>query len=67
MAGTSVGSVQASNADVILLDSATMTYGYDGAGNLTAETAVYNGKTYVKTYTYNGSNVLTNRSGWVAQ
>lgn len=39
---------------------------YDGSNNLTSMTVVYRGVTYIKTFTYTGSN-CTNISAWVAQ
>lgn len=48
------------------LGSASTTYGYV-AGVLTTETAVVNGATWVKTYTYGTDGSLANESFWVKQ
>lgn len=49
-------------------DECSHSYGYDGSGNLTTDTAIdpIQGHTYVKTYTYTGTQ-LTAESGWVKQ
>lgn len=49
-------------------EGCTHAYGYDGNGNLTTDTAVdhIQGHTYVKTYTYTGTQ-LTGESPWVKQ
>lgn len=41
-------------------------YGYDGSGNLTTDTWVVDGVTYIKTFTYTNGN-LTGKTDWVKQ
>jgi YD repeat-containing protein len=41
-------------------------YGYDGSGNLVTDTLVVGTKTYVKTFTYSGSE-LVDQSDYVEQ
>ena len=57
---------RATDDNVIYPQQSAISYGYDGSGNLTTQTLVQYGKTYVKTFTWvNGS--LTNETLWVAQ
>ena len=49
----------------IPIDDLAVTYGWTG-GNLTSETVVYNGVTFIKTYTYS-SGVMQTESGWIHQ
>lgn len=56
----------ASDNNMIYPNRATITYGYDGSGNLTSETLTQYGNVYVKTYTWTGSN-LTGQSLWIKQ
>lgn len=42
------------------------TFAYDGSGNLTSVTALYDGKTYIQTLTYTAGK-LTADSGFVKQ
>jgi hypothetical protein len=59
------GTVLASNGVALPIDNLAQTITY--SGNLVATiTVVYNGITYVKTYTNNGTNI-TAISQWVAQ
>lgn len=57
--------VHGSNGKPIPISDLPITYGYTGL-NLTTQTVAYQGITYIKTFTYSGSN-LTAESQWVAQ
>ena len=57
---------RASDGNVIYPNCAAITYGYDASGNLTTETLMQYGNTYVKTYTWT-SGKLTAESLWVKQ
>lgn len=60
------GTVIASNAVVLPVDSLAQTYARNTDGTLASITVVFNGITYVQRYTYT-SGALTNVSQWVAQ
>ena len=57
--------VTASDGTMIPLDSVEQDFAYSGS-LLTTITVVYQGKTFVQTFTYSGSNVAT-ISGWIKQ
>lgn len=62
----SAGVVTGSDGVVLPIDDLAHAFGRDGSGNLTSDTVVFNGKTYVQTYTY-GSGFLTGVSKYVVQ
>jgi YD repeat-containing protein len=53
-------------SQLISPSSLAHTYGYDGSNNLITDTITDGVSTWVKTYTYTGSN-LTSESAWVKQ
>lgn len=60
------GGVLASDGTLVPVDSLPQALGYDGSSNLTSATVNYDGKVYIQTLTYTGSN-LTGVSEWVLQ
>jgi hypothetical protein len=57
--------VQANDGTMLPLESLPVVFGYTGS-NITTITVQYQGKTFIQTLSYAGSNV-TNISGWEVQ
>lgn len=58
------GVVVASDGKMLDLNSLPHVLGYSG-NNIVTDTVTTGGHTYTQTYTYNGSNQITNVSIWV--
>jgi hypothetical protein len=54
---TPVGEL-ASDGRTIYTNCAAVDYAYDGSGNLITETLTQYGKTYIKTYTWSGAQLV---------
>jgi hypothetical protein len=60
---TGVTTVVAENGVGLPLDNLAQSFTYDGSGNLSTVTVVYNGVTYRQTFTYTAGR-LTQASSW---